>query len=166
MFIPFVMFSSLLCLLFFGNRSKNKTREKQYEYLIENIKNEVELYVEQTRSFSITIGMNNNDLRFNHCDLYLLKNAIIILGFTKNSFFRQLSRPIILTDELNQFSNRFQFAYIKKPNKISFQNNIVKIYFGEKGITKTDVILKLLSLQENEINKFKELVGENKWIMI
>ncbi|MCA6423279.1 MAG: hypothetical protein IM568_10730 [Flavobacterium sp.] len=68
----------------------------------------------------MTFGLKNRDFLFNHCDLYLTKNAIVILGFTKDSFFKQLSLPIILTAEVNEFSNMFPFAYIKKTNKISF----------------------------------------------
>lgn len=111
----------------------------------------------------MTIGLNNRDFLFNRCDLYLTKNAMIILGFSKDSFLKQLSLPIILTTELNEFSNRFPFAYVKKANKISFENNIVKINFGEKGITKTEVILKLNSLNEKEKNKIEQLAEKNCW---
>ncbi|KQX08795.1 hypothetical protein [Flavobacterium sp. Root420] len=163
MFIPFIIISSLLLLLIFGTKSLNKTREQQYEFLIENITNEVDLYCEQVRTFNFTIGLRNTNFLFNHCDLYITKNAIIILGFKKDSFFKQLSFPIILTNDLNYFLNKFPFAYVKKPGKIYFENGMVKIYFGEKGITKTDVVLKLKSLNENEINKIKELAEKNKW---
>lgn len=80
------MISSLLFLLIFGTKSLNKTREQQYEFLIENIKVEVDFYCEQVRTFNFTIGLRNTNFLFNHCDLYVTKNAIIILGFKKDSF--------------------------------------------------------------------------------
>ena len=157
MLVPIVAFSVFFILIIFIIKSSNKNRENQYETLIESLKTETELYVEQTKSVTMTIGLNNRDFLFNRCDLYLTKNAIVILGFTKDSFLKQLSLPIILTAELSEFSNRFPFAYVKKTNKISFENNIVKIIFGEKGITKTEVVLKLNSLNENEKNKIKQI---------
>ena len=163
MLVPIVTFSVFFILIFFIIKSSNKNRETQYESLIESLKTETELYVEQTKSATVTMGLNNRDFLFNHCDLYLTKNAIIILGFTKNSLFKQLSLPIILTAELSEFSNRFPFAYVKKTNKISFENNIVKINFGEKGITKTEVVLKFNSLNENEKNKMKQIAQKNSW---
>lgn len=163
MFIPIIMISSLLFLLIFGTKSLNKTREQQYEFLIENIKGEVDFYCEQVRTFNFTIGLRNTNFLFNHCDLYVTKNAIIILGFKKDSFFKQLSFPIILTRDIDYFLNKFPFAYVKKPDKINFNNGMVKINFGEKGITKTDVVLKLKTLDENERNKIKELAINNNW---
>lgn len=163
MFIPIVIIPVLVFAIIFAVKSSNKNREQQYTILIESIKEEIELYIEQTKSLNITIGLNNSDFLFNRCDLYVIKNAIIILGFTKDSFFKQLSTPIILTHELNKFSSRFPFVLAKKPNKINFENNIVKINFEEKGITKTEAILKLTSLKENEINKIKEIVHKNNW---
>ena len=112
---------------------------------------------------SITIGLKNRDYLFNRCDLYLVKDALIILGFTKNSLIKQLSLPIILTSEQSKFSNRFPFAYVKPINRINFEENIVKINFGEKGITKTEVVLKLKSLKLEEIIKIRELALKNSW---
>ena len=111
----------------------------------------------------MAIGINTGDFLFNRCDLYLTKNAIVILGFTKDSFLKQLSLPIILTSELNEFSNRFPFAHVKKVNKMEVENNIVKFNFGDKGITKTEVVLKLNSLKEIEITKIKQIAEENNW---
>ncbi|WP_298137563.1 hypothetical protein [Flavobacterium sp.] len=163
MLIPIILFSTFFILILFFINSINKNRENQYKFLIESLKTETELYIEQTKIATMTMGRNNRDFLFNRCDLYLTKNAIIILGFTKNSFLKQLSLPIILTTELSELSNRFPFAYVKKVNKISFENNIVKINFGEKGITKTEVALKFNSLSEIEKTKIKELVEKNCW---
>jgi hypothetical protein len=160
---PIIGFSAFLLIVYIIIRSANKSRKEQYEKLIESLKAETELFVEQTKSSTMTIGLNNRDFLFNRCDLYLTKNAMIILGLTKDSFLKQLSLPIILTTELNEFSNRFPSAYVKKANKISFENNIVKINFGEKGITKTEVILKLNSLNEKEKNKIEQLAEKNCW---
>ncbi|WP_298115153.1 hypothetical protein [Flavobacterium sp.] len=163
MLIPIIFFSTFFILILFFINSINKNRENQYKFLIESLKTETELYIEQTKIATMTMGRNNRDFLFNRCDLYLTKNAMIILGFTKNSFLKQLSLPIILTTELSELSNRFPFAYVKKVNKISFENNIVKINFGEKGITKTEVTLKFNSLSEIEKTKIKELVEKNCW---
>ncbi len=160
---PIIGFSVFILIIFIVIRLANKSRKEQYEKLIESLKSETELFVEQIKSSTMTIGLNNSNFLFNRCDLYLTKNAMVILGFTKNSFFKQLSLPIILTAELNEFSNRFPFAYVKKVNKISFENNIVNINFGEKGITKTEVVLKLHSLNEIEKNKIEQLVQKNCW---
>ena len=118
MIVPIIAFSAFFTLMFFIIKSANKNREKQYETLIESLKPETELYIEQTKSSTMTSGLKNRDFLFNRCDLYLTKNAIVILGFTKDSFLKQLSLPIILTKELNEFSNRFPFAYVKKINKL------------------------------------------------
>lgn len=160
---PFIGFSVFIIIIFIIIKSSNKNRENQYNDLIENVKTEIELYVEQTKSSTITIGLNNRDFLFNRCDLYLTKNAIIILGFSKGSFLKQLSLPIILTSEINEFSKRFPFAYVKKVNKLNFENNIVEFNFGEKGITKTEIVLKLNSLKEKEITKIKQIAQKNSW---
>lgn len=160
---PIVGFAAFIFVVFIVIRSANKSRKEQYEKLIEGLKTETEFFIEQTKSSTMTIGLNNREFLFNRCDLYLTKNAIIILGFTKDSIFKQLSLPIILTGELNEFSDRFPFAYVKKANKISFEDNIVKINFREKGITKTEVILKLYSLNDNEKNKIEQLAEKNCW---
>jgi hypothetical protein len=160
---PFIGFSVFIIILFIIVKSSNKSRENQYQDLIENIKTETEIYVEQTKSSTLTIGLNNRDFLFNRCDLYLTKNAVIILGFTKYSFFKQLSLPIILTSDLNEFSKRFPFVYVKNVNKLNFEKNIVKFKFGEKGITKTEVVLKLNSLKEIEIAKIKQIADKNSW---
>jgi hypothetical protein len=39
----------------------------------------------------------------------------------------------------------------------------VKINFGEKEITKTEVELKLISLNESEKNKIKQIAEKNCW---
>lgn len=160
---PIIGFSVFFIIVFIVIKSSNKNRENQYKNLIESLKTETELYVEQTKSSTMTIGLNNRDFLFNRCDLYLTKNALIILGFTKDSFFKQLSLPIILTSELNEFSNRFPFAYVKKINKLKFENHIVTFSFGEKEITKTEVVLKLKSLKEIEIEKIKQIAKKNSW---
>jgi len=118
MFIPIIIISTILFLFIYGTKSLNKTREHQYEFLIENIENEIDLYCEQIKTFNFTIGLRNTNFLFNHCDLYVTKNAIIILGFKKDSFFKQLSFPIILTHDLSGFSNRFPFAYVKSLIKL------------------------------------------------
>lgn len=163
MVIPIIIIPFILLVLYFGTKSSNKNKEKQYQNIIESLKAETELYVEQTRSSAMTMGLNNQNFLFNRCDLYLTKNALIVLGFTKDSFFKQLSPPIILTAELNEFSNRFPYTYVKKVNKISFENNIVTIKFGDKGITKTEVVLKLNALNENEKNKIEQIANKNCW---
>jgi hypothetical protein len=160
---PFIGFSVFIIIIFIIVKSSNKSRENQYQDLIENIKTETEIYVEQTKSSTMTIGLNNRDFLFNRCDLYITKNAVIILGFTKDSFFKQLSLPIILTSDINEFSKRFPFAYVKNVNKLNFEKNIVKFNFGEKGITKTEVVLKLNSLKEIEIAKIKQIAEKNSW---
>ena len=160
---PIVGFLVFFIVIFIIVKSSNKNRKNQYKNLIESLKAETELYVEQTESSTITIGINNRDFLFNRCDLYLTKNALIILGFTKDSFLKQLSLPIILTSELNEFSNRFPFAYVKKINKLNFENDIVTISFGEKEILKTEVGLNLKSLKKIEIAKIKQIAEKNCW---
>ena len=160
---PIIGFSLFFLFVVFIIKTANKNREKQYEKLIEGIKEETELYIEQTKTSTMTIGLKNRDYLFNRCDLYLVKDALIILGFTKNSLIKQLSLPIILTSEQSKFSNRFPFAYVKPINRINFEENIVKINFGEKGITKTEVVLKLKSLKLEEIIKIRELALKNSW---
>jgi hypothetical protein len=160
---PFIGFSVFIIIIFIIIKLSNKNRENQYQNLIENIKAEIELHIEQTKSSTMTIGLNNRDFLFNRCDLYLTKNAIIILGFSKGSFLKQLSLPIILTSEIDEFSRRFPFAYVKKVNKLNFENNTVKFNFGEKGITKTEVEIKLKSLKEIEISKIKVIAEKNSW---
>ena len=163
MIIPIVIISAILLFFYFGTKSSNKAIENQYKFIAESLKDEIELYIEQTKSSTMTIGLGNQNFLFNRCDLYLTQNALIIFGFTKNSFFKQLSFPIIITKDLEEFSNRFPFAYVRKANEVSFKNSIVAISFGEKGITKTEVALKLKSLDSSEINKLKELVNQNSW---
>jgi hypothetical protein len=160
---PIIGFFFFSLFVIFIIKTTNKNREKQYLILIEGIKAETKLYVEQSKTSSITIGKKNRDFLFNQCDLYLTTDALIILGFNKDSFFKQLSLPIILTQQQNKFSNRFPFAFVKTINNINFENNIVKINFGEKGITSTEVVLKLKSLNEKEIEKIKEIATKNNW---
>jgi hypothetical protein len=55
---PFIGFSVFIIILFIIVKSSNKSRENQYQDLIENIKTETEIYVEQTKSSTLTIGLN------------------------------------------------------------------------------------------------------------
>ena len=85
------------------------------------------------------------------------------MGFTKDSFFKQLSLPIILTKEIEKYSQKFPFYYVKKVNLISFENNIVKIDFGEKDILKTEVKVELKQLSEIEFREIKLFAEKNSW---
>jgi hypothetical protein len=52
---------SVFIIIFIIVKSSNKSRENQYQDLIENIKQKTEIYVEQTKSSTLTIGLNNRD---------------------------------------------------------------------------------------------------------
>ncbi|WP_284653551.1 hypothetical protein [Flavobacterium terrisoli] len=160
---PIIGFSAFFLIIYIVIRIANKSRKEQYIQLIDEIENQILLKIEQTKSSITTFGLNNRDFLFNNCDLYLTQNAIVILGYTKGSFFKQLSKPIILTSDVLEYSAKFPFAYIMRFNKINFENNIMGVYFGEKGLTKTEVVIKLKSLKENEIDKFKEQALKNCW---
>ncbi len=160
---PIIGFSLIFLTIALIIKLSNNKRETLYKSIIESLKDETELYVEQTKCSTITSGLKNRDLLFNYCDLYVTKRALIILGFTKGSHFKQLSKPIILTSEINEYSRRFPFAHVKRINDISFENNIAKINYGDKGITQTEVVLKLKSLKEVEIAKIKEVAEKNFW---
>ncbi|MFY7743064.1 MAG: hypothetical protein ACOVQR_10475 [Flavobacterium sp.] len=163
MFEPLIGFSLFFLVMFLIIKFGNRQREKQYEELIENIKPETKLYIYQTKSSTMTWGLKNTNFLFNRCDIYLTETAIIILGFTKDSFFKQLSIPIILTKEIEKYSQKFPLYYVKKVNVISFENNIVKIDFGEKDIFKTEVKLKLPHLSEIDFRKIKLFAEKNNW---
>lgn len=160
---PIIGFSLFFFVIFLLRRSSNKNREKLYQKLIKKIKPETKLYIEQTRSSTLTWGLKNSNFLFNRCDIYLTETAIIILGYTKDSFFKELSLPIILTNEIDIYANEFPYCYLKKVNKITFENNIVKIYFGEKGILQTEVTIKLAHLNESELKAIKLIAEKNSW---
>lgn len=84
---PIIGFSAFILIVYIIIRSANKSRKEQNKKLIESLKAETELFVEQTKISMMTIGLNNRDFLFNRCDLYLTKNAMIILGVTKDRFF-------------------------------------------------------------------------------
>ena len=163
MFEPLIGFSLFFLAMFLIIKFGNKQRKKQYEELIENIKPETKLYIEQAKSSTMTWGSKNRNFIFNRCDIYLTETAIVILGFTKDSFFKQLSLPIILTKEIEKYSQKFPFYYVKKVNLISFENNIVKIDFGEKDILKTEVKVELKQLSEIEFREIKLFAEKNSW---
>jgi hypothetical protein len=160
---PLIAFSIFLLIVFFARKSTNNDREKHYEVLIESIKSETKLYIEQTKSSTLTWGLQNGNFLFNRCDIYLTETAIIILGYTKDSFFKLLSSPIILTKEIDKYKKKFPYFYVNKVNTISFTNNIVKIDFGGKGIMQTEVRIKLAQLSELEFKEIKLLAEKNSW---
>jgi hypothetical protein len=145
------------------SRFSTKKREREYKDIIEKLKGEIEMYIEQTESFTLVSGINNRNFQFNRCDLYITEQAIIVLGFTKDSFIKDLSAPIILTSQIASFSRRFPYAYVKKINTIDFRNNCIQINFGEKGFAETEVDLDLNSLSDIEKNKIKQLTEQNNW---
>ena len=157
---PIIGFLTFFTIMFFVIRSANKSRSKQYEILTQSIKSETILFIEQAKSFTMTAGLKNRDFLFNRCDIYLIQDAIIILGFTKNSLLKQLSLPIIITHNA-EYVSRFNFAYVRKPNNINFDNEQVKITFGEKGTLGTDVVIKLLGLTETQIAAMRSFVQKN-----
>ena len=69
---PIIGFSLFFLFVVFMIKTANKNRKKQYEKLIEGIKEETELYIEQTKTSTITIGLKNRVYLFNRCDLYLV----------------------------------------------------------------------------------------------
>ena len=160
---PIIGFFFFFFVIFLLKRSSNKNREKLYRKLLENIKPETKFYIEQTKSSTLTWGIKNRNFLFNRCDIYLTESAIIILGFNKHSYFKELSLPIILTKEIGKYANEFSYCYLKKVNKITFENNIVEIYFGKKGILQTEVTIKLVELNESELKVIKLIAEKNSW---
>jgi hypothetical protein len=126
---PIIGFSLFFFFVVFMIKTTNKNREKQYEKLIEGIKEETELYIEQTKTSTMTIGLENKDYLFNRCDLYMVKDALIILGFDPSQLFNagfQLSF-------LSVFSIFWLYPKIN--------NFLMRIFrFNEKSVAENDLL--------------------------
>ncbi|NUY79381.1 hypothetical protein HUK80_00620 [Flavobacterium sp. MAH-1] len=158
--IGFTIFSVFVFLLL---KLPNKTRAAQYKTLIDKIKPQTKRYIEQTKSSTSTWGLNNPEFLFNRCDIYLTQTAIVILGFTKDSFFKQLSLPIILTKDISAYAAEYPYCHVTQVNKMDFGNNVVTIDFGEKGILQTEVKIRLAHLDETAIGMMKLIVEKKNW---
>lgn len=160
---PIIGFSIFILIITFIFYLGNKNRSKEYEDLKEKMSRNTKLFISQTRCSTMTIGLKNNNFLFNKCDIYLTENALAILGYSKSSFIKQLSKPIILTDAIEYYSLKFPYAYVKPMKSIEFNKNIGKLKFGEKKITKTEVVITLKSLGEREVKTIKDVALKNRW---
>jgi hypothetical protein len=158
--IGFSIFITIMSLIIYN---VNRNRQKQYDDIKDKLDGRTNLFIEQTKSSTITWGLNNNNYLFNKCDIYLTNDSLIILGYTKNSILKQLSIPIILTNQIADYSSDFPYAYVKKINSFGYENNLIKIKFGEIGIFKTEVTIKLTKLTEEEKASMIELSKKNSW---
>ena len=160
---PIIGFSIFFAVISLVIYTGNKSRQKQYDDIKTKLEGRTNLFIEQTKCSTMTWGLKNNNYLFNKCDIYLIDNSLIILGHTKNSIIKQLSTPIILTDKIADYQSDFPYAYVKKVNSFDYENNLVKIKFGEKGITKTEVTIKLTKLTGEEKESIIELAKKNCW---
>lgn len=160
---PWVGFIALFLLLFFAIRSGNRSRARQYEILTDAIASETTTVIHQARSSTVTSGLKNRNYLFRKCDLYATPDALIVLGYDKNSFIKQLSLPIILTKAAAHYQARFPFALVHRPQEISFEDQLVRIRFGESGILKTEVYLKLKQLLPAQVAALEKIASENNW---
>ncbi|MBJ2176515.1 hypothetical protein JBL43_19865 [Aureibaculum sp. A20] len=155
---------TILSIIFYIlNFITNKKREKNHEDLIEKLNGKFKLFINQTESSTITWGLKNSNFFFNKCDIYLMENALIIFGNAKGGLFKHLSKPIILTNEIEYYRRKFPNTYTRKIYSINLEKNVIKIEFGKKGIATTKVKLKLKNLKDIERNQIIDLVEKNCW---
>lgn len=143
--------------------SSNKSRQKQYSALIEIIENHIKLYIEQAKCSTVTFGMKNSNYLFRRCDIYITENAIILFAYSAKSFFKELSSPIILTNDNTENASYLPPVYKEKVNSIRFENNNVKINFGEKNLTKTEVTILFQEFSEEQMQAVKMFSEKNCW---
>jgi hypothetical protein len=164
MIYPVIAFGLFFTMVFVMIHFSNKSRQKDYDILIEKIEPKTFLFIEQAKCSTITIGLNNKNFLFNRADLYITSDALLILAYTKGKFLNQLSFPIIVTNNNSHYKNEFYFAKTFSPHSIKFpDNNLFKFEIGEAGILKTNVIIKIKELKENEMLAFQKLVSDNNW---
>ena len=164
MIYPIIAISLFFLVVFLIQYFGNKSRQEDYDIIIEKIEPRTSLFMEQAKCSTMTIGLNNKNFLFNRADFYLTNDAVIILAYTKGSFFNQLSFPIIVTNNMGDYKNEFSFAKTFSPHSIKFPpNNLFKFEIGEAGILKTNVIIKIKELKENEMQAFQKIVRENNW---
>ncbi|MEC5164556.1 hypothetical protein RCH18_000272 [Flavobacterium sp. PL11] len=159
---PIIGFSIFLTLVVLFIRNTNNSLEKEYDIIIESLNDNLKLFIEQAKCSNTTLGINNRGYLFKNCDLYLTNDALIIFGYTKDSFFKQLSKPIILTKEITKYKNKFSFAIVKYFENIVYNPNDKYIYikFGEVGLTETFVKFKIEICSESDKNNIK-LITDN-----
>ncbi|HET8810452.1 MAG TPA: hypothetical protein VFM65_09345 [Flavobacteriaceae bacterium] len=155
---PIIGFTVFFLIVFLIITIGNKSRKKQYNKLLERINGRILFKKEQTECSTKTIGLKNNNYLFRHCDIYITEDSTIIFGYSKNRLIKQLSIPIILTQKTEQSRKNFPDAIIKEANEITIEKNNLIIEFGEKGIAKTQVFIKLKKLTEVEQNKLFALI--------
>jgi hypothetical protein len=164
MIYPIIAFSLFFLVVFLITYFGNKSRRKDYDILIEKIEPRTSLFIEQAKCSTMTIGLNNKNFLFNRADFYVTNDAVIILAYNKGNYLSQLSFPIIVTNNIGDYKNEFYFAKTFSPHSIKFPvNNLFKFEIGEAGILKTNVIIKIKELKENEMQAFQKLVRENNW---
>lgn len=159
---PIIGFSVFLTLVILFIRNSNNSLEKEYNIIIKSLNDNFKLHIDQAKCSNTTFGINKRDYLFKNCDLHLTNDALIIFGYTKNSFFKQLSKPIILTKNINKYKTTFSFAIVKNFENIVYNSDDKYIYvkFGEVGLTETLVKFKIEISSESDKNKMK-LITDN-----
>ena len=155
--IGFTIFFIVVSLIIYIG---NKTTKIEYNNILEKIKDEIVFKKEQSECLNMTIGLKNRNYLFRHCDIYITDHSTILFGYSKNRLIKQLSKPIILTNKKLQIVEKFPNAIIKEINRLNKGKNDLVIEFGEKGITKTHVTIRLKNLNEFEQNKLHTLINK------
>ena len=161
---PIIGFSVFLTLVILFIRNSNNSLEKEYNLIVEGLNDNVKLFIEQARCSNSTFGINNRNYLFKNCDLHLTNDALIIFGYTKKSFFKQLSKPIILTKEISKYKTYFPFAIVANLEDIVYSSSdkYVFVKFGEVGLTKTRVKFKIEISSESDKDKMKLITDDFK----
>lgn len=104
-------------------------------------------------------GAKGGGFNFNRCDLYLIPNALVILGYTNIGPFKHLSPPIILTAEKEVYPTSFVYAKVIKPKKINLNSYHGEVYieFEVKTWMTTNVEIRLKGISNENKETLKSI---------
>lgn len=136
-----IIFPSLLIgLILLVNYLNNISRRKNYDIVMKALAGKVITHLENVKSETSSIGVKGRGYYFSRCELVITEDALIIFGWGRIKGFRQLTAPLILTNNSAYFDN-FPFAkpiWPKSFSPNSFGGN-VRIGYTQPGFIDTDV---------------------------
>lgn len=139
--MPAIVFISLFIgLILLVNYLNNISRRKNYEIVMKALAGEVITHLENVRSETSSIGLKGRGYYFSRCELVITEDALIIFGWGRIKGFKQLTAPLILTNNPAYFDN-FPFAKPIWPTSLALNSlgGNVCISYTQPGFIDTDV---------------------------
>ncbi len=152
MFEPSLMILSLIIFVLLFNYLQYKKYAKQKQIIESVLRPDCLLHLKEVKCDTYATGAKNSGMQFKTCELFIIQDAIILLGYYKIFNLEINNIPIILSGNVDNFKKKFENAFVIKPKKINpySYDNEVFIEFGEGSFTETNIIVRLKNIADDD----------------